>query len=73
MDPTTHRVLGLVKVGAWDDVKLLLHPYLYWIDSAGHTVRGRTKVLEILKARGHLDKPTRVDLKDLKIYRWYEP
>ena len=72
MDPTTHRVIALVEVGAWDEVKLLLHPYLHWTDSARHTMRGRTKVLEMLKARGHLDEPSRVELKDQQIYRWWE-
>ena len=33
----------------WDSLRLLLHPYLHWTTADGTRVRGRVKVMELLR------------------------
>lgn len=55
----------------WPTVRLLLHPYLRWTGTDGLTVRGRTKVLALLREEGPPpEPPAAVELRDGQIYRW---
>ncbi|HEY9376381.1 MAG TPA: hypothetical protein VIQ02_04710 [Jiangellaceae bacterium] len=56
----------------WPAVKVLLHPYLHWTAVDGHTIRGRTKVLDFLAGTPPSDPPVRYELRDGQIYRWIE-
>jgi hypothetical protein len=52
---------------------MLLHPYLHWTTANGTRFRGRTKVMEVLKAGPPPAAPIAVELRDGQIYRWQEP
>ncbi len=58
-----------IDAGRWDDVRLLLHPYLHWHDRGGE-VRGRTKVLAHLHDVPTPRPPTEVEIRDDQVYRW---
>jgi hypothetical protein len=62
-----------VAGGEWDEVRLLLHPYLHWTDGEGRTTRGRTKVLQVLADRPPIGAPVSYELRDDQVYRWTEP
>jgi limonene-1,2-epoxide hydrolase len=65
------RARDAIAVGDWDLVRSLLHPYLHWTDSAGGTVRGRTKVIAMLRRAAQPPAPAQsVLLRDGQIYRW---
>ena len=53
----------------WPQVKLLLHPYLHWIESQ-HAIRGRNNVLAHLATGPALRPPASFELRDGQIYRW---
>ena len=57
----------------WDSVRLLLHPYLHWTAADGTRVRGRVKVIELLRTGPPPGMPIAVELRDGQIYRWQEP
>ena len=65
-------VLTLFRSGERDLLRLALHPYLHWTTGDGETVRGRTKVLELLATRSELDAPESAELRDGQVYRWRE-
>jgi hypothetical protein len=54
----------------WVTLRPLLHPYLHWTDSRGHTLRGRSQVLAMLERAEVPGPPTAVELRDGQIYRW---
>ena len=54
----------------WEVLRVLLHPYVRWTDARGQVVRGRSKVLAMLKEAGTPDPPVEVELRDGQIYRW---
>jgi len=61
-----------VRASRWEDLKLLLHPYLHWSRRDGLTMRGRTNVLGWLaSSQVPLEPPTRFELRDGQIYRWW--
>ncbi|UDY34890.1 hypothetical protein [Dermatobacter hominis] len=77
-DPVQERefavesVLTLFRAGERDLLRLALHPYLHWTTPEGGTIRGRTKVLELLDGRAELDAPESAELRDGQVYRWRE-
>jgi hypothetical protein len=72
MDRIVTDVLEAAAEGDWEQLKLLLHPYLHWSEETGAvTRRGRTNVLRWLaERRVPLAPPARVELRDGQIYRW---
>jgi hypothetical protein len=66
-----HNALEDMEAGNWDDLKLLLHPYVHWTQDDGVTLRGRKNVLQWLASRqARLVPPGRFELRDGQIYRW---
>ena len=58
--------------GHWDELKLLLHPYMHLTPSHGLTLRGRTNVLNWFGSDPQrLVPPARFELRDGQIYRWW--
>jgi hypothetical protein len=57
----------------WEGLRLMLHPYLHWTAPDGTRLRGRTKVMALLRAAAPSAEPAAVDLRDGQIYRWQEP
>jgi hypothetical protein len=55
----------------WDALCSLLHPYLHWSDDSGQVLRGRAKVLTMLEQSAPPAPPTRVELRNGQIYRWW--
>ena len=53
----------------WEDLRLLLHPYLHWKDRHGE-LRGRSKVLDHLRDVPTPRPPAEVEIRDGKVYRW---
>jgi SnoaL-like protein len=72
VDHIAHEVVAAIERRDWDGLKPLLHPYLHWTDGAGHTIRGRTKVLANLAADNPARPPLSFTLRDGQIYRWTE-
>ena len=73
-DEVISHVLDAASAGDWEQLKLLLHPYVLWNrgDGDGVSARGRTKVLRWLASRpAQLARPARVELRDGQIYRWW--
>jgi hypothetical protein len=71
MDEVVTKVLEGAEVRQWDEVRLLLHPYLHWSERDGVALRGRSRVLQWLAARqAPLAPPARIELRDGQIYRW---
>jgi hypothetical protein len=55
----------------WGALQPLLHPYMHWVRADGQVVRGRTKVIGMLRATGTPGLPASVELRDGQIYRWH--
>ena len=66
------RALAAIRRQDWDDVKLLLHPYLHWTCADGRVIRGRKNVLAYLAASPVATPPPSHELRDGQIYRWVE-
>jgi hypothetical protein len=65
------RAHAAMLAGDWNLVRLLLHPYLYWTDLDGATIRGRDQVLATLKQSVRPPAEARsIELRDGQIYRW---
>ena len=65
------RALEAIENQDWDQLRLLLHPYLHWTGADGNTIRGRTKVLAMLATvPSAAVRPSSVELRDGQIYRW---
>jgi hypothetical protein len=73
MDDVVRRARAAMQAHNWDDLRLLLHPYLHWRGTDGRTVRGRSKIIAMLAERDPPLWPTSVELRDDQIYRWQEP
>lgn len=69
MEPPTAAAWDAMDSGDWDELRLLLHPYLHFADGDVR-LRGRAKVLEHLRAAPTPRPPTRVEVRDGQIYRW---
>jgi len=65
------RAITAIESQNWDQLRVLLHPYLHWTGVDGNTVRGRTKVLAMLAATPDaMHRPSRVEVRAGQIYRW---
>ena len=65
------RALVAIESRDWDQLRLLLHPYVHWTEADGTTIRGRTRVLAMLAgAPCAAHRPSSVELRDGQIYRW---
>jgi len=53
----------------WEDLRPLLHPHLHWNDRLGE-LRGRSKVLDHLRAVPTPRPPAQVEIRDGQVYRW---
>jgi hypothetical protein len=72
MDEIVDDALDAAAASRWDDLKLLLHPYLHFTRPDGVTLRGRTNALGWLSSQSErLARPSRVELRDGQIYRWW--
>ena len=58
-----------IEAGEWAEVRPLLHPQQLWSDGA-HTHRGRSNVLEHLRAHPTPRPPLDVEVRDGQIPRW---
>jgi hypothetical protein len=66
------QAIAAIKGRDWDDLKLLLHPYLHWTCADGRVIRGRKNVLAHLAASSIAGPPSSHELRDSQIYRWSE-
>ena len=73
VDPVVVAALEAMQAGDWDELTPLLHPHLHWTRSDGAVVRGRTRMLALLRATPPTTLPLRYELRDRQIYRWVEP
>jgi hypothetical protein len=55
--------------GEWGELRPLLHPYLHWTDGDVR-LRGRSNVLEHLRAHPTPRPPREVEVRDGQVYRW---
>jgi hypothetical protein len=69
MEPPTAAAWGAMDAGAWDELQLLLHPYLHFTDG-DVVLRGRRNVLEHLRSHPTPRPPTEVEVRDGQVYRW---
>jgi hypothetical protein len=67
-----NQALEAATAERWDELRLLLHPYLHWTEADGVTLRGRSNVLNWLVSHPtRLAPPERFELRDGQIYRWW--
>jgi len=72
VDEMINDALEVAAAGRWEELTLLLHPYLHWTRADGVTLRGRTNVLQwIASQREPSAPPARCELRDGQIYRWW--
>ena len=72
MDEVITDALDAASAGDWEKLRFLFHPYLHCHRTDGVTLRGRTNVLRWLASQGApLAPPTRFELRDGQIYRWW--
>lgn len=64
--PEVDAAVAAIEREDWEALKPLLHPYLHWGD--GH--KGRSRLLDHLRAGGELGPPLDGELRDGQIYRW---
>jgi hypothetical protein len=69
LDRIVQDVLEAVERQDWAGLKLLLHPYLHWLEP-GVAIRGRTKVLARLAEPPPPAPPSSYELRDGQVYRW---
>lgn len=58
-----------MDAGEWGELRDLLHPYLHWTDGE-LSLRGRSRVLEHLRAHPTPRPPHSVESRDGQVYRW---
>ncbi len=68
LEPPAMAAWAAVDAEDWAETRLLLHPYLHFIDGPV-SVRGRTRVLAHLREHG-ARPPRSVEVRDGQIYRW---
>jgi Domain of unknown function (DUF4440) len=73
MEDVVRRAHQAMLARDWEDLRVLLHPYLHWTATDGRTVRGRTKVMAMLAERDPPLWPVTVEVRDDQVYRWQEP
>ena len=73
MDDVVQRAHEAMLNRDWDGLRYLLHPYLHWTQGDGRTLRGRTKIMELLAEREPPAEPVSYEMRDGQIYRWQEP
>jgi hypothetical protein len=69
MEPPTAAAWAAMDAGRWDELGLLLHPYLHFEDG-DVAIRGRMRVLSHLRAHPTPRPPTAVEVRDGQVYRW---
>lgn len=69
MAPPAAAAWSAMDVGAWDDLRPLLHPHLHFADGAV-SLRGRNQVLAHLRSHPTPRPPTAVDVRDGQVFRW---
>ena len=69
IDDVVQRLLSAIRDGRWDAVRESLHPYVHW-HAAGVRLRGRRKVIEMLRSSAPPAPPSSYELRDGQIYRW---
>jgi hypothetical protein len=69
----THAAYDAMLVRDWNELRLMLHPYLHWTAADGSRIRGRSKVIARLQNAAPPEEPVAVELRDAQIYRWHEP
>jgi hypothetical protein len=72
VDEVVRQAVSAMERSDWEKLRLLLHPYLHWIDPSGVELRGRKKVIEHLAASPPPGPPALHELRDGQIYRWQE-
>jgi len=65
----TAAAWAAMEAGEWGELRPLLHPYLHWDDGDVH-LRGRSQVLEHLRAHPTPRPPHEVEVRDGQVYRW---
>jgi SnoaL-like domain len=71
VDEIARRAHAAMTDGDWEQLRLLLHPYVRWTDNDGSTVRGRNTVMAMLERAGTAPAPpSSAELRDGQIYRW---
>jgi hypothetical protein len=70
VDEIVRAVLDGIRAKDWPTVRAHLHPYLHWHRQTGE-VRGRNRVLELLKTINSPQPPTSFEVRDGQIYRWW--
>jgi len=71
-DAVVSAAIKAARASRWEELKLLLHPYLHWRRLDGVTLHGRRHVLAWLTVdQPPLQPPTRYELRDGQIYRWW--
>ncbi len=69
LPPPTAAAWAAMDTGEWGELRPLLHPSLHWTDGTVH-LRGRSRVLEHLRAHPAPRPPTEVEVRDEQVYRW---
>jgi hypothetical protein len=69
----THAAHEAMLVRDWNELRLMLHPYLHWRTADGSRIRGRSKVIARLQNTAPPEEPVAVELRDAQIYLWQEP
>ncbi|WP_432479612.1 MmcQ/YjbR family DNA-binding protein [Nocardioides sp. GXQ0305] len=65
----TAAAWAAIDAGEWGELRPLLHPHLHWTDRDVH-LRGRSRVLEHLRAHPRARPPAQVEVRDGQVYRW---
>jgi hypothetical protein len=72
MDKVVRIVLLAIERQDREQLKPLLHPYLYWTRADGRIIRGRKNVLTALEEGPPSGPPAGYEVRDGQIYRWLE-
>ncbi len=72
MDQVIETAHQAMKARDWPRLRLLLHPYLHYVETDGRVIRGRSKVTAMLQNVGAPSMPSSYELRDGQIYRWVE-
>jgi hypothetical protein len=70
MDDVVLAAHAAMAARDWDNLRLMLHPYLHWTEIDGRVLRGRNHVLAMLEWVDLPAPPSAVELRDGQIYRW---
>lgn len=69
MAAPTAAAWNAMDSGEWDELRLLLHPYLHFTDG-DVAIRGRVKLLDHLRSHPTPKPPRSVEVRDGQVYRW---